>query len=213
MVLIPTSVTVALRCPQCGQLELVELSRFALGQDGSQRLTCTCGRHLLTVGVRRRQVWMQVPCYLCDGTHFQYFTPAEFWNPALKQILCAETDLQLGVLGGEAAVVEYVRPDMSDLERILDDAAFDEFFDEPAIMYQVLNQVQELNAEGHLHCRCGSRDIRVNVFPDRLELICADCGRERSLPATSERDLDLLLCATHLEVGGESPSRRSGRKK
>jgi len=212
-VLIPTSVTVALRCPQCGQLELTELSRFTLKHGDPQRIQCTCGRHLLTVGVRRRQVWVQVPCYLCDGTHIRHFAPERFWDPSLKQIACAETDLQLGVLGGEEAVVSYVRPGLSDLERIMDDGAFDDFFDDPAIMYQVLSQVQELNADGHLQCRCGSREIGVDIFPDRLELTCSACGRQRSVPAASEQDLDMLLCATHLEIGGDRSPQRSRRKK
>ena len=211
--LIATSVTVALRCPQCGRLELSELSRFLLGRTGSQRVVCACGHHLLTVGVRPHQVWMQVPCYLCDGMHFRYYSPEEFWAPGLKQIACAETDLQLGVLGSEDAVVDYVRPGLSDLERFLDDEAFDDFFDEPAIMYQVLNQVQELSAHGLLRCCCGSRDIGADLFPDRVELVCAACGRQRTVPACSERDLDALMRASCLEIGGDAPPRRRGSKK
>lgn len=211
--LIATSVTVALRCPQCGRLELSELSRFGLGRTGSQRVVCECGHHLLTVGVRPRQVWMQVPCYLCDGIHFRYYSPERFWAGGLKQISCAETDLQLGVLGDEQAVVEYVRPGLSDLERFMEDEAFDGFFDDPAIMYQVMNQVQELSAHDLLRCRCGSRDIGVDLFPDRLELYCVTCGRQRSVPASSEQDLDALMRLAYLEIGGEASPRRRGNKK
>lgn len=211
--LIATSVTVALRCPRCGRLELSELSRFALGRAGSQRVECECGHHLLTVGVRPGQVWMQVPCFLCEGTHFRYYSPGQFWQPGLKQIACAETDLQLGVLGDEGAVVEYVRPGLSDLERFMEDDAFDGFFDDPVVMYQVMNQVQELGAQGLLRCRCGSRDVGVDLFPDRLELYCAACGRQRTVPAATEQDLEAVLRASYLEIGGDAPSRRRGHKK
>lgn len=211
--LIATSVTVALRCPRCGRLELSELSRFTLGRRGSQRMECACGHHLLTVGTRPGQVWMQVPCYLCDGIHFRYYPAEQFWDTGLKQIACAETDLQLGVLGDEDAVVEYVRPGLSELERFMDDEAFDDFFDAPAIMYQVLCQVQELSAHGLLRCRCGSREIGADLFPDRLELICAACGRQQTVPACSERDLDALMRASYLEIGGDVPPRRRGSKK
>ncbi len=199
--LIPTTVTVALRCPQCGRLQLSGLSRFALGRTGSQRVACACGHHLLTVGVRPGQVWMQVPCFLCDGTHYRYYAPERFWAPDLKPITCAETDLQLGVLGGEEAVAEYVRPGLSDLERFMEDEAFEGFFDDPAVMYQVMTQVQEMGAHGLLRCQCGSREIGVDLFPDRLELYCAACGRQRTVPAATEQDLEAVLRASYLEIG------------
>lgn len=162
--------------------------------------------------MRQKQIWVQVPCYLCDGMHFLYFTPEQFWSAELKQLACAETELQLGVFGGEQAVVNYARPGCSELERFLDDAAFDDFFDEPGIMYQVLSQVHDLSEDGNVACTCGNREISVDIFPDRLELYCADCGRQQSVPATSEQDLDHLLCATHLEIGGDRPPRRKHKK-
>ena len=176
-------------------------------------MECACGHHLLTVGTRPGQVWMQVPCYLCDGIHFRYYPAEQFWDTGLKQIACAETDLQLGVLGDEDAVVEYVRPGLSELERFMDDEAFDDFFDAPAIMYQVLCQVQELSAHGPAALPLRQPGDRRRPVPHALELICAACGRQQTVPAFSERDLDALMRASYLEIGGDVPPRRRGSKK
>lgn len=192
---------------------MTQVSRFNLGRSGSQQLLCSCGHHQLTVGVRQRQVWLQVPCYLCDGLHFLYYTPSEFWGAGLKQLNCTETDLQLGVFGDPEAVSAYAKPGCSELERILGDAAFDDYFDQPEIMYQALSVVRELSEEGNVSCICGGQEITVDVFPDRLELACLDCGRHRVVPAATDEDLSWLLGASHLQVGGDTPPRRKGSKK
>ncbi len=211
--LISACTTFAVRCPHCGKLETTHLSRFALGRGGSVKVNCSCGHHQLTVGIRQGQVWLQVPCYLCDGVHFLYFTPDAFWHEELKQIPCAETELQLGVFGGESAVTSYARPGSSELERLLEDAAFDDYFDEPVIMYQTLSVIHGLSEAGNLTCTCGNQEISVDIFPDRLELSCPECGRHRGVSATTEEDLNHVQRLTHIQVGDDTPNRRKGHKK
>jgi len=212
-VLVSACTTFAVRCPHCGKLEMTHLSRFALGRGGSVKVTCSCGHHQLTVGVRQGQVWLQMPCYLCDGVHFLYFNPDKFWCEDLKQIPCSETELQLGVFGGENVVTSYARPGSSELERLLEDAAFDDYFDEPVIMYQALSQIHHLSEGGNLTCTCGNQEISVDIFPDRLELSCPECGRLKGVPAMTEEDLARLQRLTCIQVGDDTPNRRKGHKK
>lgn len=211
--LIPAYTTFAIRCPHCGKLETTTVSRFALGRGRSLKLSCSCGHHQVTIGARRGQVWLQIPCYLCDGVHFFYYTPDHFWKPDLEQILCAETDLQLGAFGGDEAITAYARPGTSELERFMEDAAFDEYFDEPTIMYQALHLVHGLSQSGNLSCTCGNDQISVDIFPDRLELSCQECGRYKPVPAITEDDLDHLQRLSHICVGDDPPNRRKGHKK
>lgn len=201
--IVPACTTLAIRCPQCGRLELTVLSRFALGKGKSMKVHCSCGHHQLTVGIRQKRVWFQVPCYLCDGLHFLYYHPELFWGPELKQISCAETELQLGVFGSEEAVANYAKPGSSELERLLEDDAFDDYFDEPGVMYQLLSQVQSLSEAGNLTCHCGNREIAIDIFPDRLELSCGECGSYETLSAVVDEDLEPLLLADRLEIGAE----------
>ena len=41
----------------------------------------------------------------------------------------------------------------------------------------------------------------MDLFPDRLELYCAACGRQRTVPAATEQDLEAVLRASYLEIG------------
>lgn len=205
--------TVAIRCPQCGKMETASLSRFECSGGHSVRLTCTCGGHKLTAGTKGRQAWLQIPCYLCDGLHFVYFPSRTFWDQKLKPIMCAETELQLGVFGPEEEVAAYARAGGSELDRLLDDAAFGEYFDHPDLMYQVLSHVHTLAEEGNLVCVCGNHYIGVDIFPERLDLTCTVCGAHRTLTATTEAELATLEGMSRIVIGDDSSGRKKGHKK
>lgn len=212
-VLISARTTFALRCPQCGQMEAAAVSRFQLAGGRSLKVSCSCGGHKLTIGAKHGQVAVQIPCYLCDGIHFMYDSSKRFWHEAFRHISCSETELQLGAYGQTPEVEAYARPGVSDLDRLLEDAAFDDYFDHPEIMYQALNLVHNLAEQGSLACACGNPKISVDIYPDRLELICLDCGRHKAIMAATEADLTLLELTTRIEVGDDTAGRRKGHNK
>lgn len=211
--LISAETTFAIRCPQCGRLEMTTVSRFSLGGGRSVKVACSCGSHKLTVGTKQGQVWLQVPCYLCDGTHFVYFKPQRFWNGHLEALNCSETELQLGLFGHESEVELYMRTGGSELDRLVEDAAFGEYFDHPEVMYRALSRVHTMAEEGNLTCRCGNRQVGVDIYPERLDLSCSECGRHKTLFAGNEEDLTALECLVRIEVGDDAPGRRKGSKK
>lgn len=211
--LVPGETTFAVRCPQCGQLETNTVSRFSLSGNRALKVNCSCGSHKLTVGTKPGQVLLQLPCYLCDGLHFAQFPTKRFWHGRLQPLTCTETDLQLGVFGAEKEVDVYARAGGSELDRLLEDAAFGEYFDRPEIMYQALSRIHTMAEEGNLTCVCGNRQTSVDIYPDRLDLYCAECGRRRTVLAASEEDVAALEALSRIELGNDAPERRKGSKK
>ena len=232
--LVSTRTTLALRCAQCGRLDVHDLSLFAFSGSRSVRSYCSCGAAKLTIGTKGNQFWLQFPCLLCDSTHFLYFSRTEFWSPDVKPIACPETGLDVGFFGqemgqgsalraGEAlslgaleggaraegalsggglfgsdrdligeAVGGGVLPPRGPFrtaDEIMDEAGFDDYFDNPPVMYGLLSGLQRLAESLRLRCACGNRHVQVDILPDRLELTCPACGRWRRLSA--ERDGDL----------------------
>lgn len=181
-------------------MEITAISRFHLRQGSGTKLTCSCGAVKLTAGVRRGQVWLEVPCYLCDGVHMLHFSPRRFWRADLKHVACQETGLQLGVCGDAEQVELYLSAGGSELDRFLEDEAFGEYFDDPVVMYHALSCVNQLAEQGNLSCCCGNRHIAVDIYPERLELCCSECGRQKIVPANSEADLAELQHARRIEV-------------
>lgn len=193
-------------------METTVVSRFDIAGGKTVRVACSCGSHKLTIGTRSGQVWLQVPCFLCEGVHFFYFTPKEFWHTGLGPINCSDSELRLGVFGRENEVDTYMRTGGSELDRLREDEAFSEYFDEPAVMYEALSRVHHLAAEGNLFCSCGNPHIGVEVFPERLELTCSACGRHQTIQAGSEADLALLETAQLLRVGDDASNRLRGHE-
>lgn len=211
--LVSASTTFAIRCPRCGKLELASVSRFEFSRGRSVKVACSCGGHTLTAGTKRGQVFVQVPCYLCDGVHFLYYSPRQFWNAKLEEVSCVETSLQLGVFGAFSDVEQYARPGGSELERLLEDAAFDDYFDHREVMYQMLARIHTLAEAGNVTCVCGNHKLSIDIYPDRLDLTCEDCGRHKAVAAGSDADLAELERTARIEVGGDTPGRRKGHKK
>lgn len=207
--LVSARTTFALRCPKCGTLEMTSISRFSFSGTTSVRVGCSCGSHMLTVTARGGQVALQIPCYLCDGVHFFYYDSKGFWADELKQISCAETDLQVGVFGGETAVSDRVKPDGNEMERLLQDEAFDDYFEDRTVMYRLLNRLNRLTDEGKLSCSCGNHKIAVNVYPDQVELSCSECDCVETMPASTAEDVTALERLTYIEIGSEIPFRKS----
>lgn len=210
--LVPGHVMFAVRCPQCGKMENTSVSLFDFSGASSVRLSCSCGTHKLTVGIRPGQVWLQVPCYLCDGQHFAYYNRKRFWSGELLHIVCSETDLQLGVCGSAEEVAGFSKQGQSELEHLLEEGAFEDYFDNPEVMYQSLGHVNELAEKGNLTCTCGNTKVEVDIFPDRLELYCPTCAHRRSVLAATEEDLAVLRRLRRIEVGDENPGRRQEHK-
>lgn len=195
--LVATKTTLALRCAQCGRLDVHDLSLFSFSGNRSVQFRCTCGAVKLTIAQKGSQFWLQFPCFLCEGTHFIYFSRAAFWAPEVKPIACLETGLDVGFFGQEQ---EGVREKLAGLEpepdraaaELAEEAGFDEYFENPAVMYEMLGRLHELAEGGRLRCACGNSQVQVDVLPNRLELTCPTCGRWRQLAAESKSDLARL---------------------
>jgi len=207
--LVSAKTTFALRCPKCGTLEVTSISRFSFSGATSVRVGCSCGSHMLTVTARGRQITLQTPCYLCDGLHFSYYDSKNFWADELKQISCAETDLQVGLFGNETAVCASVKSGGNEMERMLEDEAFDDYFEDRTVMYRLLNRLNLLTDEGKLTCTCGNHKIAVDVFPDQVELRCTACDSLETLPASTIEDALVLERLTYVEIGQEHPALKS----
>ncbi len=190
--ILTTKTTVALRCPECGKLDFHPVSLFDFSGARTVKVNCSCGTHKFTVGTQNGQFWIQFPCLLCDSLHFTYFSRRQFWEPWTKNLTCPETELDAGFFGLDEDVREVADGDLKEAERILNESGFEEYFESPDVMYQILNALHDVAETGKLACPCGHKGLRIDIFPERLELYCPECGRFWPIPARDERDLKIL---------------------
>jgi hypothetical protein len=69
---------------------------------------------------------------------------------------------------------------------------YTDYFDNPDIMYEILDRLYEIAENGDLKCNCGNNDIAIEIFPDYLELRCEHCRSFAVLMASTKEDLDLV---------------------
>lgn len=195
--------SVATRCPLCGKWSLHRVNLFALAKDRPSEIRCECGCQKLAMGRGEKgRFWLEVPCLSCESRHSFEFTLEEFCSKDLKTLLCGSNDVEVGFMGSERQVRRGIRRKEAEACEGREEAGLGEYFEEPDVMYGVLEKLHGLAKGGNLKCPCGSAQIEVDIYPDRLELKCARCSRSAVVQARTMRDLQVVRSLTSLEMSG-----------
>lgn len=193
MVPIPTSSTIAIRCSACGQLEFHTLSLFDFSGANSQKYECSCGQSILHVSTKNRKKFiLQIECVMCEAKHILYLTRKQIWSTEVVNIYCEENGLGIGYIGPDDKVLECVENEDKSIAAMAAELGYTDYFDNPDIMYEILDRLYEIAENGDLKCNCGNNDIAIEIFPDYLELRCEHCRSFAVLMASTKEDLDLV---------------------
>ncbi|MDA8234590.1 MAG: hypothetical protein M0Z31_07330 [Clostridia bacterium] len=191
--IIATNTVIAMRCPMCGSYGTHNLSLFSFSGKQTVQIACSCGANKISIGTKnRKSFWFQVPCVLCETKHLLYFAHKQIWSNQVLTLICTDTELDLGYIGPEDKVLPLVAGLEEDLDTIMEEMDYDDYFHNPTVMMEVLNCLHDIAEEGYLYCQCGNYQIEVDVLPERLELQCKECGSVGVLYAEDEEDLHLM---------------------
>ena len=199
--LITTVTTLGIRCPECGALEFHNLSRFALSGRGKLQISCSCGAFLLGVVSRPPgSYWLQIPCVFCETKHIREISGVRLWGQETICLTCPESGLELGFIGRAEDVEALAESLDTGLETLMDELVYEEYFNNPRVMHQVMQCLQEIADNGGLYCQCGNTRIEVDVFLDRLELHCKECDSINIVYAETEEDLKVIQQVDTIEL-------------
>ena len=193
ILLLSTGRMLAFRCPLCGRFSSHALSLFSFMRGRPLRINCGCGFNKMTISsAAHKNYLVRIACLACAGTHHIRLSRKEFWSEEIHRFRCAEIGVEIGYLGPEQAVRKVVEDDRDGLESIANDLGFDDFFNHPEVMLEVLGHLHFLAENENLSCQCGNRQIEVNVFPDKLELRCVSCESLLIVYAETKEDLAVV---------------------
>ncbi|MDT3700105.1 MAG: hypothetical protein RO469_11835 [Thermincola sp.] len=199
--IVATEFVVAMRCPSCGKLDFHLISRFAFAKEGTLKVTCSCGAPKLTIGTKnRQQYWLQMPCVLCETNHLAYYKAKQLWSNEVTFFYCNDTDVELGFFGPDEKVRALAENYEHNLESLVDELGYDDYFINPEVMFEVLNSLHDIAEEGFLYCECGSYQIEIDIFPERIELQCKDCKTVTVVYAETEEDLNRIKGIKKIEL-------------
>ena len=191
--LINLSTTIALSCPACGRLERDKINIFELPVGELKQLSCSCGAEKASLKRKEdSQIKLNYFCLHCNTAHKVLFSSDIFWHSKkLIPLSCKETGLNPGFFGPPVLVETELKQEKQDLELMAAELGFDDFKN-PDIMLQAVDFIHDIAAEGALNCECGSDDINIELFSDKIQLICNNCGSHLNVNAVSESDLQNL---------------------
>ena len=191
--LINLSTTIALSCPACGRLEREKINIFELPVGELKQLSCSCGAEKASIK-RKENSYLELNyfCLHCNTAHKVVISPQKFWySKNLNPLSCKETGLNPGFFGPSELVDDELRQEKQDLELMAAELGFDDFKN-PDIMLQALDILHDIAAEGELSCECGSDDINIELFSDKIQLICNHCSAHLNIQAVNKADLKNL---------------------
>ncbi|MBO8125770.1 MAG: hypothetical protein H0Z38_00870 [Firmicutes bacterium] len=210
---IDTERALAMRCPACGKLNHQVFSLFAFSGNRAVKLQCTCGFTLLILSTRdHKRYTIQSFCVVCEAPHLTNVQAKELWCQESTELVCPETNVELGILGSRALVREAVRKEQTPLEDVLSSAEHDDFFENKEIMTEVLYFLQELASQSRLYCQCGNANIDIDIYPERVELHCPECDGSLTVYGRSVDDLQLLETVSEIVLAKENFQSKDGEK-
>ncbi|MBZ4688097.1 MAG: hypothetical protein PWQ96_1186 [Clostridia bacterium] len=202
--IVPTSTVVALHCPACGKMELNSLSLFEFSGSSSAVKKCSCGEDLINIYSKDRKVfWLQFYCVMCDSHHVSRLKRQELWSPCTGkgfEIYCDETTLEVGYIGTKGWVQEKIMHQPQSISDVAKEMGFTEYFTNPEVMYEILEQLYHMAENGNLFCSCGNHNLEIEIFPENLEIMCEDCGSRGKIMAETEDDLKEMLSFSRIKL-------------
>lgn len=189
------------RCPSCGRVEMHVFSLFNVSPTSSVRFKCGCGAVKAHISFRPRAGYVvRVRCPVCEREHAFPIKMREFAAARLLPLTCDETGLRLGFLGEPDCVEEAGAPSRLEIGELIDELAASGYFSNSRIMRESLCALHAMARDGKLTCQCGNRCIEVQVFPDKLELHCPQCGSLILIYAETDEDLQVISHVESIEM-------------
>lgn len=191
--LVSTQRSVALRCPLCGRLDFNQITLFDFSGRVPVRISCKCGFNKLIINTRNyKEFFLQLPCLICEEIHIIRFSRQDFLKKSTLILRCAETAQELGYIGARDSIERVIRQKQDDIESIINNLGFDDYFSNPQVMFEVLNHLHQIVEDNQLFCLCGNNHIEIDVFPEKLELHCPICQSLHIIYAETVEDLRVV---------------------
>lgn len=187
--LIDTSIAVAYKCPSCGGFKFLNTYFFEI-QHEKYFFRCDCGKSELTInGNNSRCFNVTAPCIGCGDGHTFALGRNRLLDGKTHVYRCPKTGIEYLFIGKDYAVRRQVDNLQDKLDRIIDLFGYESYFKNTQVMFDSLNKIHDLAEKGNLCCECGSGDIELNLFSDRIYLKCRKCSADIIIPAISNENL------------------------
>lgn len=188
--LIDMDVIIAYKCFCCGMFDFSNINLFKFHKHKNIMPKCRCeGTKLEIVEVAKNNYKFTVPCIACGAKHSFIITREDLTSKDIMVYTCPVTNIKQCFIGRDAAVREHVDNFEKELDVIIDDLGYDNYFANTQVMIETLNKIHDIAEQGDLRCQCGCNDISVSLLRKGIYLRCPQCSGNKFIPAASNNDL------------------------
>lgn len=183
------------RCPRCAKLEIRQVSIFEFSGRQTITISCSCGYKKASVySFRHRSYYIRMHCLACSMDHVWNASFADFWKSPVFVCQCVSPGVDASYLCDPDEVSNVIESldALVPIEFLAVDDTRDDFFVSPRVMGEVLSRIRILEDRGDVYCQCGNDELKIEVFGDRVELSCQDCGSLCIVYAENAEDLDVV---------------------
>lgn len=183
----------ALYCAYCGKFERLDISLFDIKKGEELVVKSTCSENYITLKTYNfKKFYFSVPCFSCGTRHVYKYRLSSLLNNRAKVFKCKLSKLNILCIGEKEYIDNIVKKSSEDLQELMRDSGFEDYIVNPHIMMEILNKIDYIAQKGNLSCDCGCKEIDINLFADRIELICMGCGSVSIIYAENNEDLKAI---------------------
>ena len=192
--LIDMDVTIAYKCFYCGTFDFTNINLFELYPRNSIISKCRCeGAKLEILELCKNKYKFIIPCIGCGLEHSLIIDREELTGKDIMIYKCPVTGIKQCFIGRDAVVREYIDNFEKELDVMIDGLGYENYFENTQVMLDTLNKIHDIAEQGHLHCECGSDDIKVSMLRKGIYLKCSQCSGNKFISAASNNDLKKTL--------------------
>ena len=210
MILEAKKATFAYRCPTCGGVPTAIASLFSLSGDRF-KLKCTCGGSELVIDkLPENKFRLVVPCVACPHAHTYEISNEVMFNSDIFIIPCSICGLDIFFLGKEELVSKEIKRSNEEIAQLLGDYALSSInsdadenkLSNPAILDIVTFVIEDMKAEGVIHCGCKNNDgdYTCEITDDGVIIKCTKCGYFATVPIDNTIAAEDFLNANELTL-------------
>lgn len=173
--------TLLIQCEICGRVETYDINLFHISKG--QKFEYKSSFNSTGIFVKTfdyKTYFIESHCPICGSTHI--------YRCSLKDIL--ENNNYFNMNNYNNCFIENKENDEIDSKA---EEEFDNCLRKFKILMSSLERLEKLNEEGKITCDCGNDKMKVELFSDRIELICRNCKSVQIIYTETEEDLKVLL--------------------
>lgn len=178
-----------IRCQFCGRIKVYEVNLFQAMKNNGVKYTCECGTDNVYISRgSNKDIRIELGCFNCSDKHIYHIGLMDILRN--NNIHCYQGS-QICFIGDKGNFKQ---------KMLAQQDPYGDYFSNFEVLGKALKQVYFLDKHNRINCNCGNSNVSIEVFSDRIELICQNCNSVNIIFAETDEDLSILLRKDKIEL-------------